>query len=436
VRRAGTLAFLLLLAACTGEPGGGGVNIAPDDPGTGGITTTIPSPPSTIPATTTTTTVPPMEVLGRVARPDGTAVVGATVAMGDLETVTAVDGSFVIRTHDPGDMSVSKRGWTSAQIVWDGEALSHHAVIDLQKVRGLRVSAEAAADDAHFASLLDLAAATSVNALVFDTKQEGGLVLYDTELAAAHEIGAVEPLYDPRARIAEAHAAGLYTITRLVAFEDSFRSGAFTEEQLVTGWLDPASPSARTYNLDLAVEACTLGFDEVQFDYVRYPTGRAAEVSGQREMTQDQRVSAISGFLAEARVRLEPLGCAVSAAIFGIVTSSPDDQGLGQRPEELSVHLDAVSPMVYPSHYSPGWLGFDDPNAHPYDVTADAISDGVPRLADGTHMRPWLQAFWWTNDQIRSSIAAAEDLGVGWIMWNVRSNFDASALPTDAEVSP
>ena len=129
------------------------------------------------------------------------------------------------------------------------------------------------------------------------------------------------------------------------------------------------------------------------------------------------------------------MGCAVSAAIFGIVVSVPDDQGLGQRPEELSPHLDAVSPMVYPSHYSNGWLGFEDPNDHPYEVTADAITDALARLDPGASLRPWLQGFWWTDAQIRSSIQAAEDHGVGWIIWNVRSNFSADALPTDEEVA-
>jgi hypothetical protein len=145
-------------------------------------------------------------------------------------------------------------------------------------------------------------------------------------------------------------------------------------------------------------------------------------------------VQVIAGFLAEARSVLKAMGCAVSGDVFGIVMSMEDDQGFGQRPEELSAHLDVLSPMVYPSHYSDGWLGFDYPNDHPYDVTADAIEDSMPRLSEGATLRPWLQAFWWTNAQIRSSIQAAEDHGVGWILWNVLSNFDAEALPSDAEV--
>jgi hypothetical protein len=151
-------------------------------------------------------------------------------------------------------------------------------------------------------------------------------------------------------------------------------------------------------------------------------------------LTQDERVETIAGFLARAKATLEPMGCSLSAAIFGIVLATENDQGIGQRPEEISNETDAISPMVYPSHYSDGWIGLAVPNDHPYDVTSDALDDALERLSPGTTLRPWLQAFWWTNAQIRSSIQAAEDRGVGWMMWNVSSNFDRSALPTAAEV--
>ncbi|MBT8202569.1 MAG: putative glycoside hydrolase, partial [Acidimicrobiia bacterium] len=171
-------------------------------------------------------------------------------------------------------------------------------------------------------------------------------------------------------------------------------------------------------------------FDEIQFDYVRFPAGStaaAAQISN--PTTEAERLAAIQGYLAEARSRLHPMGCALSADIFGIVLSAPNDQGIGQRPEEVSQVVDAVSPMVYPSHYSNGWLGFEDPNDHPGPVTADALDDGTPRLIPPSLMRPWLQAFWWPNSQIAASIAEAEKRGVGWILWNAAGNYGESALP-------
>ena len=125
----------------------------------------------------------------------------------------------------------------------------------------------------------------------------------------------------------------------------------------------------------------------------------------------------------------------LGADVFPISFIATDDQGIGQRPEVIMPFVDYFCPMVYPSHYGPFTFGFAVPNEHPYDVTSDAIQDAQERIEQGVVLRPWLQAFWWTNEQIRTSIQAAEDLGVGWILWNAVSNFDRAALPTDAELA-
>jgi hypothetical protein len=430
------LTVFALAAACSGvEPGGGGVNISEETTTTGISIPATSSTTSTTAAPTTTSTNVTVAVNGVVVRASGSPVARAIVTMGDEMVVTGPDGTFVFQTTSPMDMRVEKQGWASVDLVYDPMQKVHTAGLTMEKIRGLRVSADAAGDDAKFASLIHLADESAINGVVFDTKEEGGRVVHESAVQAAHEAGAVDPVYDARARIDQAHASGLYVVTRIVTFEDGIRVSAHPEEKLAGAWLDPAATSGRQYILDLAADACGLGFDEIQFDYVRYPSGRTAAVSGQLDMTQDERVATVAGFLAEARALLNPLGCAVSADIFGIVASTNDDQGLGQRPEDLSAGVDVLSPMVYPSHYSPGWLGFENPNDHPYDVTADAISDALPRMADGSELRPWLQAFWWSSDQIRRSIQAAEDMGVGWSLWNVVSNYDLAAIPTDEEVS-
>lgn len=397
------------------------------------ITTAPVATTTTVSQTTTTTEPPPTLIRGRVIGPDLKPLAGARISSDIGEMVTSKDGMFEVEASPSSLLSVSKPGWNEVSLE-SGERFTHVSLVP-RTIRALRVGADVAGDESAFDRMLDLAGKTAVNAFVFDTKQEGGKVVYNTEVAAAHESGAVADLYDPVKTIAQAHEHGLYAITRVVVFEDSYRVAAFPEDKLAGGWVDPRSTDAWRYNIDLAVEACELGFDEIQFDYVRFPSGRTAQVSGQLDLSQAERIAAIEGFLEAARSELIPLGCAVSADIFAIVVSVPNDQGLGQRPEELSRQLDAVSPMVYPSHYSDGWLGFADPNDFPYEVTADAIDDALPRLEPGTVLRPWLQAFWWTNAQIRLSIQAAEDRGVGWILWNARSNFDIEALPTDDEVS-
>lgn len=385
-------------------------------------------------AGSTTSTAPNLQLIGRVLDTTGVPVSGATITSAGMSTTTASDGFYNLEVPQAGVVTAVKPGWLSAEQPWDGNPGRLELRMERITVRALRVSANAAGDPYHFQQLLDLADETAVNALVFDTKIEGGLVLYDTSVELAYEIDAVSATYDPTELIAQAREHGLYTITRIVSFDDAIKAAAYPDQAIAGRWMDPRNRDAWQYNLDLAVEACELGFDEIQLDYIRFPSGQAVEESGQLEMTQEARVGAVAEFLAAARRLLHPMGCSVSGDVFAIVVASPNDQGIGQRPEELSVQLDALSPMIYPSHYSEGWLGYSDPNEHPYDVTHDAIEDSLRRVEPGTAVRPWLQSFWWTSAQIRRSIQAAEDLGVGWMLWNIVSDYSRDSIPTDAEL--
>ncbi|HSK06548.1 MAG TPA: putative glycoside hydrolase [Acidimicrobiia bacterium] len=420
MRSPALLAILLILAGCTFGVEGGERSTSeggdPDEPAE--------------------ESAPLLQLVGTVSTVEGDPVPAATVTVAEEATTSAPDGWFDLMVATPGPINVHKPAWVGTEMAWDGSQGFVELTIEPVRIRGLRVGGDAAGDDQHFDEILDLAESTAVNALVFDTKQEGGRVFYDTEVALANESGAAIDAYDPRERTAQAEAAGLYTITRIVTFEDDFWAQARPEIAFEGGWIDPTATEGWEYPIALAEEACELGFDEVQFDYIRFPSEAAAQSSGQLEMTEEDRVTVIEAFVHAASTRVRAKGCAVSADVFGIIVSAGNDQGIGQRPEEMSRHLDAFSPMIYPSHYSPGWLGFDDPNDHPYDVTSDAIEDAMRRIEPGVVLRPWLQAFWWTNDEIRRSIQAAEDHGVGWLLWNAVSNFDRAAIPTDAELAP
>lgn len=295
-------------------------------------------------------------------------------------------------------------------------------------VRGLRVSEIVAGDPERFDALLDLADMSVVNTLVFDTKTEAGDVLYESEVELAREIGAVRAVYDPGELIAAAREHDLYTITRIVTFEDDRWSRARPATSLAGTWMNAADRTNWAYPIDLAVESCRLGFDEIQFDYVRFPDGQAARRS-QVPATMEERTSYIAEFLELARSRLAEEGCRTSAAIFGIVTASATDEGIGQTVDALSGNVDALSPMLYPSHYGPGWIGFADPNDHPGPVVAHALDAAAPDLAAGTVMQPWIQAFYYNGEQIRAQINEAEQRGAGWMLWNASGNYRADWLP-------
>ena len=420
------LALALVAAACTSSDGS--TALEPVVASTAPTTTTTTTTTTTLPPTTTTT-IPRFPLNGVVQTSEGIPLTASVISIGGEEAMTGADGSFSIAAAPAGTISVTRPAWHTTELEWAGEA-NITVTLEPRIVRALRVSKYVAADPEAFARLLDLADTTIVDALVFDTKDESGSVLYESNVPAAQEYGAIRPMYDPSELLAAAREHGLYTITRVVSFEDDIWVSQNSDAKLLGSWVDIRDRANWEYPLALAVEACGFGFDEIQFDYVRFPAGKTGAAFHAREETDEAtRVGTIQSFLAEARSRLHPLGCALSADVFGIVISAPDDQGIGQRPEELSQVVDAISPMVYPSHYSDGWLGFADPNDYPAEVTADALDDGTPRLTKPSLMRPWLQGFWWTNAQIKASIEEAEKRGVGWMIWNAPGNYSASAIP-------
>ena len=125
------------------------------------------------------------------------------------------------------------------------------------------------------------------------------------------------------------------------------------------------------------------------------------------------------------------MGCAVAADIFGFLTTVPDDGGIGQQWEQITEVLDVVSPMLYPSHYDNGWFGYERPNNHPGEVVNAALADAFGRIQTGVVIRPWLQDFGYRDAQVRSSIDAAEEFDLGWMLWNPVSQVSVGALKPD-----
>ena len=193
-------------------------------------------------------------------------------------------------------------------------------------------------------------------------------------------------------------------------------------------FLDPTDQQSREYALRLAEEVCAAGFDEIQFDYVRFPDGYPDTAVFDLGDSEGVRIGTITSFLDQAADRLHPLGCLVAADIFGFITSAIGDGGIGQEFAALTATADVISPMVYPSHYSKGWFGFDKPNDHPGEVVAGALDAGINRLESQTVIRPWLQDFYYTPSQVREQIDAAEARSLGWMLWNAVSEFEVDAL--------
>lgn len=363
----------------------------------------------------------------------GLPLADAIITTDGQTTMSDADGAFAFDEIPLGPVTIEGPGYLPQTFDFDGVTLTVDVALDARIVRAMRVSPGVAGDDADFQHLLDLAATTSVNALVFDTKgdHEGGLVYYDTQVPAAKDAGLVDLTYDATQRLQQAHDAGLYTITRIPTFLDPAYADAHPEHVIAGDWLDPADRAYWEYPISLAVEACELGFDEIQFDYVRYPSGTAATQARSKGKVPDEatRIANVKGYLEAARDALHPLGCAVSADIFGIVNAIENDQGIGQYVEEVSQPLDAYSAMIYPEQWGAGWFGLDQPSNHPGELVAAVLDKAIPRVAPGTIVRPWIQSYYYSGDKILAQIASAEARGLGWMLWNSPGNYSTSGLP-------
>src|SRR3989454_79148 len=302
--------------------------------------------------------------------------------------------------------------------------------------------------------VLDLAARTELNAVVIDVKGDRGWIVYRTAVPEALAVGAQGPgtLKDFDGLMADLKSRGIYTIARIVTFKDNILANARPELAIIdtrTGrpwidnerlaWVDPFREEVWNYNIAIAREAAGKGFDEIQFDYVRFPTdGRLSAAKYSAPNNKQTRLPAIAGFLERARRELGPLGVYVAADVFGYTAFNDNDTDIGQRIEELAPHLDYFCPMVYPSGYHMGIPGFRNPVQNPYEVVRESVRLIQQRASHASvRVRPWIQDFRdyafdrriFGVSEIRAQIKGADDAGaVGWRLWNPRNDYTPGAL--------
>ncbi len=279
---------------------------------------------------------------------------------------------------------------------------------------------------------------TVVNTLVIDVKTDHGHLMYDSNVQESYEINNERVKFNKTSLQELKTNHNLYLIGRVVAFQDPLFAKTYEDSSVFNSktssifskngqyFLDPSDQKSRNYVLNIAIEACNLGFDEIQFDYIRYPDAVNNHLVYKEESNFENRTRNINSFLYEATKILHGEGCLVSADIFGYVLQSESDNGIGQHLETIVKSVDFISPMVYPSHYSNGSFGYKYPNKHPYEVVTAALNDGLYRGTKVEQLRPYLQGFWHTPKDVRLNIKAAEDIGLDWIIWNNSSVYDTN----------
>jgi hypothetical protein len=310
-------------------------------------------------------------------------------------------------------------------------------------IRGVHVTMALASIPGKLDEYLSL---SGLNAIELDVKDENGEIGFvPSAVPLARQIGAAKPYYKPRAAAKKVHARGVYLIGRVVVMEDpvlsakrpdlavQHRGGGRWLNHAGLGWANPYDKRVWEYNVDIAEAAARTGFDEIQFDYVRFPSDGDVDAIVYPGQTSTPPGWVIAEFVHYAAKRLKPLGIRVSADVFGL--SATRDLGIGQIPRRIGRYLDAIYPMVYPSHYGSGEYQLEDPNAAPGPTVAYSLRDFNRELApiEGVRIIPWLQDFSlgrpYTMTDIQEQIDSARRAKTGgYLLWNAAGVYTPGAL--------
>ncbi len=331
------------------------------------------------------------------------------------------------------------------------------------KVKGIYISAYVAGTPTMVDNLIAELDRTEANALVIDLKDDFGRVACEMDSPLVNEIGSVKVyIRNVEALMEKLKEHDIYAIARIPAFRDAWlgehrpewciqkTDGTVFKDRDGNAWVNPYKEEAWDYLVEIAAEAKKIGFDEVQFDYVRFCTenGTQDAVFVECDVQGRARTDIICEFMAYAYEKLKKEGLFVSADVFGaIINSGINADSVGQIYGEMAKHLDYISPMIYPSHYADGNYGIDHPDMHPYETITAALADSRKELyfagLDGSHVaavRPWLQDFtasWLANhityggEQVREQIQATYDAGYDeWLLWDASCKYEWDGLLT------
>lgn len=296
--------------------------------------------------------------------------------------------------------------------------------------------------------LVKLIEDTELNAVVIDIKDYTGRVAYiieDPKLAATgwsdRRIADIKPF------IAELHQKGIYVIGRIAAFQDPYMVKLHPEwavkmnskdeiwkDRKGISWIDVSATPMWENLVELGKDAYAQGFDELNFDYIRFPSDGNMNDISYPWSGDSPKPEALRNFFAYLQNSLKSIGAVLSADLFGMTTTNTDDLNIGQVLEKALPYFDFVAPMVYPSHYPPTFIGLDNPAAHPYEVIKYSLDRAFQRASTTPQkIRPWLQDFdlgaTYTAAMVKEEIRAVYDSGFdSWMLWDAGNHYTKDAL--------
>jgi len=331
------------------------------------------------------------------------------------------------------------------------------------KAKGIYVTANSAGLEPRFQNFIDMIDSTELNAMVIDIKNDHGVMTYPSEIKIVSEImeGYPEPVRDIKKLIERLEEKNIYPIARIVVFRDPYlpkfhpewaihrKDGSIWTDDKGFTWMNPYEKKVWDYNIAIAKEAALIGFKEIQFDYVRFPEN-AEDFNTEVSIPNEEGISkdeVIKNFLLYAADELKDYNVYVSADVYGVIaTYITDKDDIGQTWEKITSAVDYIYPMIYPSHYGPGFFGISVPDARPEDTILNALDNAIKRNAtvkNPADIRPWLQGFtatWvkghinYTYMQVREQIDTAAKMGIEeFFVWNAGNEYDVRSFLTEEE---
>ena len=320
------------------------------------------------------------------------------------------------------------------------------------EVRGIYMTSWVASTNSIREGLVKLAKDTEINSIIIDIKDYTGKIAFLMKNPKVSEVGSSENrVKDMREFIKELHSQNIYVIGRIAVFQDPFlsskrpdlavkRSDGITNWKDYKGalWLDPCSKEVWEYIIAIAREAESAGFDELNFDYIRFPSdGNMKDIKYPHCDATLAKPDLLENFFYNLKKGLNDLKVPISADLFGMVATNYDDLNIGQVLERAEPYFDYLSPMVYPSHYPNGYNGFVNPATKPYEVIKLSMDSAVKRLLTASSspfkLRPWLQDFDlganYDAAMIRKEKQAVYDAGLNsWLLWSPSNKYTTGAL--------
>ncbi|PFA66493.1 GTP-binding protein [Bacillus sp. AFS015802] len=367
--------------------------------------------------------------------------------------IAAESGSA--KSHGKRTISMSKKEITSPvpRFVYDSGLSFEYP----DAVRGVYVTAHSAGGD-RFETLTKLMDTTDLNAMVIDIKDDVGNVTYVPEESSPYAKVGQPYIKDPEAMLKTLEEKKIYPIARVVVFKDTVLANqrpdlSFKEGDKVwsngggDSFVNPFLKEVWDYNVGIAIEAAKMGFQEIQFDYVRFPEGfekrdneltyNGGEYAKEDSDNVQKRVHAVTDFVEYAHKKLEPYGVKVSVDIFGYTATLPEAPGIGQNFSKISENVDVISSMIYPSHWTP-YFGIAKPDLQPYELVTEYTKvekAKIAQLKNKPISRPWLQDFTATwlgsgnykpygKAEVEAQIRALNDQGVNeFLLWDAGNSY-------------